>query len=487
MTAPAWFDGQPWAPTVYTRPLTPDGVALSDGPRLNALLARHWRLPEQGLVRLDRWQQALNNHVLERYPRDWPVPELRGRLRYRQVVISLGRQNGKSLLGGGFALYGLTQHVAAPSVIGVATSVEQANVVYRRVHYAVTNDTLLDARLKASGTRGIRWKDGRGEYLVKPSLAEGLQSVPVTLGIADELHLMREAMWYSVVNGQRAQTDGLLIGITTAGDEMSTLLKELYTRGRAAATAAADDERFGFFLWEAPENPDLDNDAHCHAANPSIACGRVDLATVRADVRKLPAADRERYFFNRFVLIADGWADMTQWAATETDALPAGEPVFGIARTDSWSAVSITAAVKTGDGTVTTEPVAHIARLDRDQLVTVCQALAADTPTAVFALDGSLGTVADALKEAGLTVLALTTGATHEATTAWWADVTNGTVRHVPDSLLTRQIPLSRRSKKPTGWQLSPTDATDVDAVHATIYAHHAAHTRPTPTELQLW
>ncbi|WP_267489615.1 terminase large subunit domain-containing protein [Enemella evansiae] len=415
---------------------------------------------------------------------------MRGRLRYRQVVISMGRQNGKSLLGGGFALYGLTQHVPAPSVIGVATSVEQANVVYRRVHYAVTNDPLLDDRLKASGTRGIRWRDGRGEYLVKPSLAEGLQSVPVTLGIADELHLMKAPMWYSVVNGQRAQTDGLLVGITTAGDELSTLLKDLYTRGRTAAASAADDERFGFFLWEAPEKPNLDSDSDCMAANPSIACGRVDLATVRADVRKLPADDRERYFFNRFVLVAGGWADMTRWAATETDATVKGRPdlVFGIARTDSWSAVSIVAATKLEDGTVTTEVVAQVARLDSDQLVTVCTALAADTAgDPIFALDTSLGTVADKLTEAGVTVVSVTAGDALEATPAWWAAVDNQTVKHVPNPLLTRQIPMSKRAKRDTGWRLSPTDSTDVDSVHATIWAHHAAHTRPAPGELQLW
>ena len=36
---------------------------------------------------------------LKRYPLDWHVERLRGRLRFRQLVISMGQQNGKSLLG----------------------------------------------------------------------------------------------------------------------------------------------------------------------------------------------------------------------------------------------------------------------------------------------------------------------------------------------------------------------------------------------------
>ncbi|NHB85214.1 hypothetical protein G7085_12855 [Tessaracoccus sp. HDW20] len=206
------FDGQPWAPTRYTPPLGGGKLIDSDGPRLVELLEKHWTLPDGNLVRYDDPQRAWFNHLLERYPSDWPVPALRGRLRYRQAVTSEGRQNGKSLKAGGLAIYGLTQHVPAPSVVGIATSVEQANVVYRRVKFAVDHSPLLSSVLHASGTRGIRWRDERGAYAVYPSKADGLQSVPVTLGIADELHLMRREMWYSIVNGQRAQADALVAG-----------------------------------------------------------------------------------------------------------------------------------------------------------------------------------------------------------------------------------------------------------------------------------
>ncbi|WP_277033749.1 terminase large subunit domain-containing protein, partial [Propionimicrobium lymphophilum] len=124
-----------------TEPLTEN--FLTAGPRLIALLERHFRLQDGQLIRLDEWQKALINHLLECYPKDWKDARHAGRLRYRQAVVSVARQNGKSLLGAAFALWGLLQHVPGASVVGLATSVDQANVVYNRVRYAVDNDPAL--------------------------------------------------------------------------------------------------------------------------------------------------------------------------------------------------------------------------------------------------------------------------------------------------------------------------------------------------------
>lgn len=477
------FDGQPWAPTAYTRPLRGDELVDSDGPRLVELLERHWTLPDGHLVRYDEPQKAWFNHILERYPSDWPVPALRGRLRYRQAVGSEGRQNGKSLKAGGLAVYGLTQHVPAPSVVGIATSVEQANVVYRRVKFAVDHSPLLSGLLHASGTRGIRWRDERGAYAVYPSKADGLQSVPVTLGIADELHLMRREMWYSIVNGQRAQADALVVGITTAGDDLSELLKELYQRGYQAIADPAADERFGFFCWEAPTGSTIHTPGALEAANPSVACGRVSRETVLADIAASPLTDQQRYGLNQFVAASKTWADLELWDQCPTTGVldPA---VIGVARSAGWEYVTLTAAAKDPDtGLVGTQTIASLRGCDRDALIVLLHRLLAAFPEVTIALDSrSLSDVGKHLRDDGAAVWLLTQTEQAQASAGVYARITAGTLAHDHHSLVRRQLATSRQARRPDGTWTITADAVPADAFLALVAAAHVADVQPAPT-----
>ena len=122
-----------WLPTRYTKPLSEDFP--SSGDTVIGIAEAFIRLPERNNDKLvlTEWQKWLIRSVLERYPKDHPDPEKAGRLRYKQVVISIPRKNGKSLLGSLFALYGLIAHESGAEVISVASSADQANIVYRNV------------------------------------------------------------------------------------------------------------------------------------------------------------------------------------------------------------------------------------------------------------------------------------------------------------------------------------------------------------------
>lgn len=469
------FDGQSWAPVSFTAPLA-GRLVDSDGPRLVELVENHWRQPDGSLARFDDWQKATLNHVLERYPSEWPDKSLAGRLRYRQAVVSVARQNGKSLLGGALALYGLAQHVAAPNVIGIATSVDQANVVYNRVRFAVAEDPVLSSILTTSGTRGIRWRDGRGAYAVKPSKREGLQSVPITLGIADELHLMRREMWYSIVNGQRAQSDALVLGITTAGDSLSLLLKELYQRGREAVLDPATDARFGFFLWESPEGSTIHTPGAIEAANPAVACGRINLDTVLADVAKLPTTDQQRYVLNQFVEASKTWADLERWNEAPAVDLKRFEPdVIAVTRSAGWEWVSIVAAAKSPAG-VEASMVASLRGINRDQLIDLLDRIGGTYPEVTIVVDGrTLSDVGKHLRDDGREVWILTQTETGQAAAGVYARVMAGTLAHDHLPIVRRQLATSKQQRRPDGtWTIAP-GAGSVDALLALVYAAHVA------------
>ena len=132
-----------WLPTHYTLPLSENYP--TDGDKIINIAQALWRLPERHdeLLVLTDWQKDLIRRVLERYPDTHPEPSKAGRLRYKQVVISMPRKNGKSLIGALLALYGMLLHEPAPEVISVAASADQAKIVYRRLKHQVDSSELL--------------------------------------------------------------------------------------------------------------------------------------------------------------------------------------------------------------------------------------------------------------------------------------------------------------------------------------------------------
>ncbi len=73
--------------------------------------------------------------------------------------------------------------------------------------------------------------DGSARYDVKAAKESALQGIPMSLCLFDELHIAKRGMWSAAVLGTAQRKDGMVIGITTAGDETSETLIELYKLG----------------------------------------------------------------------------------------------------------------------------------------------------------------------------------------------------------------------------------------------------------------
>jgi len=163
-------------PAIYTKPLQQN--FFTDGDRLIELVNLAWKSPEQpeGLE-LDGWQKWLLKHMLERYPGTHPLYP--NQLRYRQVIVSVGRQNGKSLLGAILGIYGLLLHNQGAQVISLASSTDQARIIYSRVLFTIQQNEWLAKRFKkATEQRGILTADGSGRYDVKAAKESALQGIP---------------------------------------------------------------------------------------------------------------------------------------------------------------------------------------------------------------------------------------------------------------------------------------------------------------------
>lgn len=461
----------------FSAPLSPDFPSLFG--RYRQVLRIAWRAATGHT--LDGWQEDLLCRLTELFPEGHPRA---GQLRFRQVLLCLPRQQGKTELA---AALGLMMMLARPGgyIAGIAATAEQARLVYRRAMNVITQNRALAKRMDAlTETRGIRAKDG-AQYEIKASKSAALQGLPIDLAIIDEVHLVPGQLWTDLLNGTGSRPDTLVAGISTAGDDNSTLLKDLYSK-----VESGEDDRLGFFIFESPEArvPDSDTEllSWLEVSNPALACGRLDGENVLADVRGLPPNDAVRYRLNRFVSATDAFITPDQWrqCGRGDEGFPAGRPVIAVDRTPDWGHACVTATVTDADGLLWTEVVASMTQPDIDRLEALCLQLT-DHQASHFAVDGyGLKALADRLKRRGLPVRTLSLADVANASSLFYAKVIQRKVRHAGDPLLSAQIPRTARKNVNDGFRVSRADSgSEIDAVMSTVFGVYVAESAPDDAE----
>jgi len=466
-------------PARYTPPLSEDFP--TDGDLLIEVAERFIYTKEQPghPIELDEWQKWLIRHMLERYPADYPDPARAGRLRFRQVCTSLARQNGKSTLAQLLAVYGLLMHEPGPTVIGLASSADQARIIYERVLYSIRANPSLGKKFKkATEHRGIHLADGSGTYHVKAAREKAVQGITVSLGVVDELHIIPSGLYSSLTLGASTRQDGLIVGITTAGDENSTTLLELYKTGAQAIAGDPDLERFGFFAWEAPDNCDLFDPEAIKAANPAVAAGRVSLDSVITDMKTIPEHEARRYRLNQFIS-----GSRASWLPGEYFIRAAGQgisdidgAVIGIDMTRNFTHCTIAAAKRVGNS-YETELVASLTEPTEEAVADLVLELCRMHNITGIALDDRfLHSLSRRLKAQGLPVWSLWSKEVNTACATVFSMFANERVTHANDPLLVMQNPLGMTRYYGESWQISRKESLgDIDALLATTWALYVA------------
>lgn len=462
-------------PARFTKPLSESFP--TDGDRLIRLVEGFMVTEEsQGKpIVLDPWQKWLLRAVLERYPDDWHDEALAGRLRFRQVVISLGRQNGKSTITQALSLYALLMHEPGPTVIGLASSLDQAKIVYSRALYSVTANPWLKKRFKkATEHRGIHLADGTGTYMVKAAKESAVQGISVSFGIIDELHIIPTGLFSALTLGTSTRKDGLVVGITTAGDQSSETLLDLYKTGAKSVVGDPAFERFGFFCWEAPAGCAIDDPDAIYAANPAVAAGRIPLDRVLTDVRTIPEHEARRYRLNQFLTSsAKAWLPPELFKkAASTGITSITGSVLAVDWTTNHEFATIAAANQNGDITET-ELVASIMNPTEDILFNRLVDLYQKHSCRAIALDDRvMPNLGKRLKQAGVVTYQLWSKEMTAACSTLYAMFATDKIKHNNDPLLVVQSGNGVAKYNRDTWLIDRKESPgNIDALLATIMA----------------
>jgi phage terminase large subunit-like protein len=270
----------------------------------------------------------------------------------------------------------------------------------------------------------------------------------------------------------------MVIMITTAGDQESKTLIDLYNTADQVIADPTSNERFGAFIWEAPANSQLTDPDAIKAANPAVECGRIPLERLLQDISTSPEHEVRRYTLNQFISgTRESWlaGELFRQASGNGIAEISGS-VLGVDITRNFEHATIAAAKRVGDS-YETELVASLVQPTEDKLVEMIVSICQKHAISAVALDDrGMHSIHRKLKERGIPVWNLWNKEINTACMTVYSMFANGRVHHNDDPLLIVQNGRAVARYVGEYWQISRKESVgDIDALLATCWALYVA------------
>lgn len=231
------------------------------------------------------WQRWLLIHMLELVPS--------GRLRFRTVVVLVGRQNGKSTLMKVLALWFLYVH-GTRLILGTAQDLETAEALWAEAVEIAEGDEELAEEIahivRKNGAHALVLEDGN-RYQVKAANRRAGRGKSARVVLLDELREHQSwAAWGAISKTTLAQEEAIVIAPSNAGDITSVVLRHLRRLAHLALgdpdgifkddaetdlgadvdENALDEDDLAIFEWSAPPGADKWDRNGWAWANPSM-------------------------------------------------------------------------------------------------------------------------------------------------------------------------------------------------------------------------
>lgn len=200
--------------------------------------------------------------------------------RYKEAFVMLGRKNGKTLFVAGLT-WGLSllERKSGSKMYIVAGSQKQAQQSFEDIIYTLQYRKMIDTfRVRNNNAEHSIMRDfGEDGSIFIEALAsnpDAQDSFNCNLAIADEIHSFKKAAQYNrFKEAMKAYTNKLMIGITTAGDNMNSFCYRRMEYCVKVVNGTVKDDSTFVFIARADQdengNVDYTNPIQHEKANPS--------------------------------------------------------------------------------------------------------------------------------------------------------------------------------------------------------------------------
>jgi hypothetical protein len=240
---------------------------------------------------LDPWQQWVVIHLGEMLDD--------GRPRFRQVLVIVARQNGKTHLCVVLSLFWMFVE-RWPLIFGTSSDLEQAKEAWETAVALAEETPALSGKLNARHKRvgngqQVFWNVDRSRYKIGAANSKGGRGKSIDRAIGDELREQHDWDAYNAAyNAMNARARAQVVYITNMGDSRSVVLNSLRRDAMDSLKTPEHERPVAIFEYSAPPGSHPADPAAHAAANPQYG-RRMDPDVILSAARRVskPGADPE--------------------------------------------------------------------------------------------------------------------------------------------------------------------------------------------------
>jgi phage terminase large subunit-like protein len=280
------------------------------------------------------WQQYVADVGLEVDPES-------GRLAYKEVIVSVMRQNGKttlvhSAMDERCLMWGREQRVAYTAQTG-----KDARSKFKDDFLPILDRSPLKQLVKrpylSDGNTALLWKNGSRISVLDNTPAAGhgktLDLAIIDEAFSDQDNQREQALLPTMATRENAQ----IWNVSTAGTQASTYLLRKVEIGRAAVNAGSV-EGIAYFEWSIPEDEDVD-DPDIHELRMPAYGVTIHSGYIAHARRTMTDGDFRRAIGNQWTETDERVIPAEWWRAVCSHEVRVAEPLFAVdARADHSSA-----------------------------------------------------------------------------------------------------------------------------------------------------
>lgn len=203
--------------------------------------------------------------------------DIEGNRKYREVILIVGKKNGKSLLSSIVGLYMLVADgEAGPEVYAVASKKDQARIIWLESKRMVNKSPSLRKRIKPLVAElDAGFNDGVFKPLASDS--DTLDGLNIHAGLMDEIHQWKsgKALYDIIADGVTAREQPMIFITSTAGTIRDDIYDQKYDEAKRVIDGYFDpngykDERLLAFIYELDRRAEWEDPKCWKKANPGL-------------------------------------------------------------------------------------------------------------------------------------------------------------------------------------------------------------------------
>ncbi|ARK32139.1 terminase large subunit [Halalkalibacter krulwichiae] len=274
--------------------------------------------------------------------------------KYREVLLVVGRKNGKSTLSSGICLYLMVADgEGGAEIYAVATKEKQAKIVWLEAKRMVKKSPVLLKRIKPL-VKELTADFNDSIFTPLGSDSDTLDGLNVHGGSLDEIHAWKDIGLYDViVDGTSAREQPLINMITTAGTVREALYDLKYDEAEMILNGFDDpngykDDRFLPIIYEIDKRTEWTNPKMWAKANPGLGTikkiDNLETKVNKAKKNSLLVKNLLTKDFNVRETSSESWLTFEQLDNKEIFNIALLKPNYGIGGADLSSTTDLTAA-----------------------------------------------------------------------------------------------------------------------------------------------